>query len=190
MDFPRQEYWSGLPFPFPGNIPNPGMECRSPALQTNSLPSEPPGKPVLHQLSLCCSLCSACLHSGFFHSLLPPSIPGFWLFFHPFFFFFTISSHINVLFITDYQLCTTSVEQFLSFSCELAAFCLRDGMLKAAFNLKYAFCNTNPVKWQSPLCSPAKATPTMGQSQGQRSSRCLPPLEFCGSGKRIFSSGH
>ena len=95
------------------------MEPRSPALQTNSLPSKPPGKPALHQLSLCCSLCSECLHSGFFHSPLPPSIPGFWLFFHPFFF---LSSHINVLFITDYKLCTTSVEQFLSFSCKLVHF--------------------------------------------------------------------
>ena len=70
--------------------------------------------------------------------------------------FFFLSSHINVLFITDYKLCTTSVEQFLSFSCKLVAFYLRDGILKAAFNLKYTFCKTNPVKWHSSLCSPAK----------------------------------
>ena len=135
------------------------MEPRSPALQTNSLPSKPPGKPALHQLSLCCSLCSECLHSGFFHSPLPPSIPGFWLFFHPFFF---LSSHINVLFITDYKLCTTSVEQFLSFSCKLVAFYLRDGILKATFNWKYTFCKTNPVKWHSSLCSPAKVAMPCG----------------------------
>ena len=36
--FPRQEYWSGLPFPSPGNLPNPGMEPASPALQAGSLP--------------------------------------------------------------------------------------------------------------------------------------------------------
>ena len=41
----RQEYWSGLPFPPPGNLPNPGIEPRSPALQADSLPPEPPGKP-------------------------------------------------------------------------------------------------------------------------------------------------
>ena len=45
VGFSRQEYWSGLPFPFPGDLPNPGIEPRSPALQTDALPSEPPGKP-------------------------------------------------------------------------------------------------------------------------------------------------
>ena len=42
--FPRQEYWSGLPFPFPGYPPDPGIKPGSPALQTDSLLSEPPGK--------------------------------------------------------------------------------------------------------------------------------------------------
>ena len=45
MGFSRQEYWSGLPFPFPGDLPNPGIEPRSPALQTDALLSEPLGKP-------------------------------------------------------------------------------------------------------------------------------------------------
>ena len=45
MGFSRQEYWSGLPFPSPGHLPNPGIEPGSPALQTDALPSEPPGKP-------------------------------------------------------------------------------------------------------------------------------------------------
>ena len=40
MGFSRQEYWSGLPLSFPGNLPNPGIETRSPALQAGSLPSE------------------------------------------------------------------------------------------------------------------------------------------------------
>ena len=44
MGFSRQEYWSGLPFPFPGDLPNPGIEPRSPALQTDALLSEPLGK--------------------------------------------------------------------------------------------------------------------------------------------------
>ena len=43
MGFYRQEYWSGLPFPSPGDLPNPGMEPRSPALQADALPSEPFG---------------------------------------------------------------------------------------------------------------------------------------------------
>ena len=43
--FSRQEYWSGLPCPPPGNLSNPGIELRSLALQADSLPSEPPGKP-------------------------------------------------------------------------------------------------------------------------------------------------
>ena len=46
MGFSRQECWSGLPFPFPGHLPDPGIEPRSPALQADALPSEPPGKPV------------------------------------------------------------------------------------------------------------------------------------------------
>ena len=44
MEFSRQEYWSGLPFPSPGGLPDPGIELRSPALQADSLPSEPPRK--------------------------------------------------------------------------------------------------------------------------------------------------
>ena len=46
MGFSRQEYWSGLPFPAPGDLPNPGIEPRSPTLQACSLPFEPPGKPT------------------------------------------------------------------------------------------------------------------------------------------------
>ena len=44
MGFSRQECWSGLPFPFPGDLPDPGIEPGSPALQADALPSEPPGK--------------------------------------------------------------------------------------------------------------------------------------------------
>ena len=45
MGFSRQEYWSGVPFPSPGDLPDPGIEPRSPTLQADALPSEPPGKP-------------------------------------------------------------------------------------------------------------------------------------------------
>ena len=45
MGFSRQEYWSGLPFPSQGDLPDPGIEPRSPALQADALTSEPPGKP-------------------------------------------------------------------------------------------------------------------------------------------------
>ena len=45
MGFSRQEYQNGLPFPSPGDLPDPGIESRSPALQADALPSEPPGKP-------------------------------------------------------------------------------------------------------------------------------------------------
>ena len=44
MGFSRQEYWSGLPFPSPGDLPDPGIETGSPAFQANTLTSEPPGK--------------------------------------------------------------------------------------------------------------------------------------------------
>ena len=46
IEFSRQEYWSGLPFPSPGGLPNPGIKPGSPALQADYLPFEPPGKPL------------------------------------------------------------------------------------------------------------------------------------------------
>ena len=42
MEFSRQEYWSGLPFLSPGDLPDPGIEPKSPTLQADALPSEPP----------------------------------------------------------------------------------------------------------------------------------------------------
>ena len=50
--FSRQEYWSGLPCPLPGDLPNPGVKSRYPALQVDSLLSEPPGKPLKNQAKL------------------------------------------------------------------------------------------------------------------------------------------
>ena len=46
MGFSRQEYWSGLPFPSAGDLPDPGIKPRSPALQADSLPSELQGSPL------------------------------------------------------------------------------------------------------------------------------------------------
>ena len=46
MGFPRQEYWSGLPFPSLGDLPDPGIEPRSPTLQAESLPTELGGKRI------------------------------------------------------------------------------------------------------------------------------------------------
>ena len=46
VEFSRQVYWSGLPFPSPGNLPHPGIEPGSPTLQADALPSNPPGKPL------------------------------------------------------------------------------------------------------------------------------------------------
>ena len=52
IEFSRPEYWSGSPFPSPGHLPNPGIEPRAPALQVDSLPVEPPGKPTCSKLYL------------------------------------------------------------------------------------------------------------------------------------------
>ena len=52
MGFSRQEYWSGLPFPSPVNLPDPGIEPGSPSLQADSLPSKSPGKFCLPNQSL------------------------------------------------------------------------------------------------------------------------------------------
>ena len=48
MEFSRQQYWSGVPFPSPGDLPDPGIEPRSPTLRADTLPSEPPGNPLKH----------------------------------------------------------------------------------------------------------------------------------------------
>ena len=50
MEFFRQECWSGLPCPPPGDLPNPGIEPGYPALQADSLPSEPTGLPILYMV--------------------------------------------------------------------------------------------------------------------------------------------
>ena len=47
MEFSSQEYWRGYPFLSPGDLPDPGIKPRTPALQADSLPSEPPGKPLM-----------------------------------------------------------------------------------------------------------------------------------------------
>ena len=49
MEFSRQEYWSGLPFPSPGDLSNPGIKPGPPTLQVDFLPSEPPGKPTVQR---------------------------------------------------------------------------------------------------------------------------------------------
>ena len=63
MEFPRQEYWNGLPFSSPGDLPDSRIEPRSPALQADSLPSESPGKPLLFSYLEC--PVRACILSGF-----------------------------------------------------------------------------------------------------------------------------
>ena len=60
MRFPKQEYWSGLPFPSAEDLPDPGIKPRSLALQADSLPTEPPEKPhatAAKSLQLCLTLC-------------------------------------------------------------------------------------------------------------------------------------
>ena len=52
MGFSRQGYWSGLPCPPPGNLPDPGIEPVSLALQADSLPTEPPGKPIMECINV------------------------------------------------------------------------------------------------------------------------------------------
>ena len=58
-EFSRQDYWSGLSFPSPGDLPNLGIKPGSPTLQADSSPSEPPGKPnLLISTAIYCSLMS------------------------------------------------------------------------------------------------------------------------------------
>ena len=59
MGFSRQEYWDGLPFPSPGDLPNLGIKPGSLALWADSLPSEPPGKPNIDNI---CKIAQFLLH--------------------------------------------------------------------------------------------------------------------------------
>ena len=81
MEVSRQEYWSRLPSPSPGDLPDPRMEPGSPTKQVGSLPSEPPGKPsaLLHGHRLCFG------SPGFSIKLNPASNnpPSTWVFFFP-----------------------------------------------------------------------------------------------------------
>ena len=52
MELSRQKYWSGLPFPSPGGLHDPGIELQSPTLWADALLSEPPGKPSEHEVSI------------------------------------------------------------------------------------------------------------------------------------------
>ena len=63
MEFFRQEYWSGLPCPSPGDLPSPGPEPGSPSLQVDSLSSEPPGSPYLQYFVLFCHMIAAQISS-------------------------------------------------------------------------------------------------------------------------------
>ena len=58
MEFSRQEYWSRLPFPPPGDLPHPGIEPGSPAWQVDSLPPVLPGKPALYLTIISCGVAS------------------------------------------------------------------------------------------------------------------------------------
>ena len=63
MEFSRQQYWSVVPFPSPGDLPDPGIEPGSPALQTDTLVSEPPRKPTMNEYESGLKLCQETLKS-------------------------------------------------------------------------------------------------------------------------------
>ena len=69
MEFSRQEYYSGLLFPSPGDLSNSGIEPVSPSLNTDSLPSEPPGKPKYILKYVCVCVC-VCVHQEYKEMLI------------------------------------------------------------------------------------------------------------------------
>ena len=82
MEFSRPEYWSGLPFPSPGDLPNPGIKPRSPALQAHSLLFELLGKPVCIRYSELIRLIAESLYPLTYLSLFSPLLtPGYFCFF-------------------------------------------------------------------------------------------------------------
>ena len=84
VGFPRQEYWNGLPFPSPGDLPDPGIEPASPVspvLQEDSLPTEPLGKPLASLVTLQTltrlSWLEATILTEQFYTLLPRTVQAF-----------------------------------------------------------------------------------------------------------------
>ena len=87
MEFSRQEYWSGLPLPSPGDLPNPGIKPRSPTLQADALPLEPRGKPgnsyiVVFSRKIFGMRCETVFWTLFFLKWLA-SFPQYYLHFNP-----------------------------------------------------------------------------------------------------------
>ena len=78
MGSSRQEYWSGWPFPSPGNLPDSGTEPRSPILQAYSLPSKPPGKPMWTKdhVTLCKEKVTRSVKANFQSSFNPKNTHG------------------------------------------------------------------------------------------------------------------
>ena len=77
MGFSRQEYWSGLPFPSSGDLPNHGNEPGSPALETYALTSEPPGKPLAKGEGNSSQLLYSCLENPVDRGAWWPAVHGF-----------------------------------------------------------------------------------------------------------------
>ena len=79
MEFSRQEYWSGLPFPSPGDLPNPGMEPWSLILQADTLLSEPPGNKLINLIPDSSAFSKSSLNICMFtvHLLLKPDLENF-----------------------------------------------------------------------------------------------------------------
>ena len=75
VGFPRQEYLSGLPFPSPGDLPDPGIEPMSPVLADRFFTAEPPGKPILRHSFKCLRTCHPFSWDTFSSSPLPPYSP-------------------------------------------------------------------------------------------------------------------
>ena len=75
MGFSRQEYWRGLPFPSPGDLPDPGIKPRSPTLQADALTSEPPGTMSVYKHELL-FLLNTCLLLSNVSSLVAESLSG------------------------------------------------------------------------------------------------------------------
>ena len=63
LRFPRQEYWSGLPFPSPGDLPDPGIKLISPALAGRFFTTEPPGKPIVTKSGDKLGVCDEQVHA-------------------------------------------------------------------------------------------------------------------------------
>ena len=191
MGFSRPEYWSGLQFPSQGDLPNPGIEPRSPTLQADALTSEPPGKPFISSrslLNLSCIfsilvsrlfICDAILFSRFwiiFTIIIWNSLSGRFAIYSSFVWF---GGHLYC----SFQFSFSSVAQSCPTLCDPMN-CSMPGLPVyhhlPEFTQTHVHRVSDAIQPSHPLSSPSPSAPNPSQSTGASALASFLPKKYLG----------